>query len=162
MDNNNNNNNNNNNYFSEFGLNSNGDDLFDFEAASTSTWTGMNYSSTSTPLWPTASYSQVQQPQPPATEEATHIMPLTKSEIDAILAVRALRNQASQFPSPILDTGLPALEQRGASAAFSDGAETRIAQGFNEDFGMPDYGNAPITGVWALADNSPVAGGQSG
>ena len=157
-----NSNNNNNNYFSELGFNSNGEDLFDFEAASASTpWTGMNYSSTFTPLWPNASYSQVQQPQNSSTEEATHIMPLTKSEIDAILAVRALRNQPSQFPSPIPDAGLPALEQCGASS----GAETQNAQGFNEDFGTPDYGNTPITasdGVWALADHSSIADGQLG
>jgi hypothetical protein len=63
------------------GLNGDGGDFFDFEAASSNT------------LWISTHNSLARQAQTVQADEAIHITPLTKSEIEAILAVRASNAQ---------------------------------------------------------------------
>lgn len=122
------------------GLNSNGDDLFDFEAASSNT------------LWPGTHNNSAQQTQTVQAEEVIHVMPLTKSEIEAILALRASntqnRHHAYNSAPPEPNTNFSRFEDPGAyGASFNyDGAESLISTNFN-DFDMPDYGNAPLNAL---------------
>jgi hypothetical protein len=63
------------------GLIGDGGDLFDFKAASSNT------------LWTGTHNSLARQAQTVQADEVIHVMPLTKSEIEAILAVRASNAQ---------------------------------------------------------------------
>jgi hypothetical protein len=118
------------------GLNGDCDDLFDFEAASSNT------------LWTGTHNSLARQAQTVQAGEVIHVMPLTKSEIEAILAVRASNAQNyhhsySLTPSE-LNANFSGLEEPGTCGArFNyDGAEIPIPTNFC-DFNMPDYGKAP-------------------
>jgi len=126
---------NNDNNYAMLGLNSDGDNLFDF---------GPVFSKA---LWGPTHDNQGRQMQTAQAEEVMHVMILTKSEIEAILAARAsnapdCHHTSSLAPSE-LNTSFSAFEEPSAyGASFNyDGAETLISTNFN-DFVMADYGNA--------------------
>jgi hypothetical protein len=110
------------------GLNDDGGDLFDFEAASSNT------------LWAGTRNSLAQQAQTVQVGEVIHAMPLTKSEIDAILAVRA-SNAQNYHHSPSLTP--PELNGNFSGLFNYDSAEIPLATNFC-NFNMPDYGKIPL------------------
>lgn len=118
------------------GLNGDGDDLFDFEAASSNT------------LWTGTHNSLARQAQTVQADKVIHVMPLTKSEIEAILAVRASNAQnhhhSYSLTPPELNTSFSGLEEPGACGTCFDydGAEIPIPKTFS-DFNMPEYGKEP-------------------
>lgn len=126
----------NNNNYATPGLNGDDNNLFDFEAASSNT------------LWPGTHNGLAPQAQTIQAENATHVMPLTKSEIEAILAMRASNAQNYHHPyslaPPEPNANFSGFEEPGAyGACFNDdSAEIPTSTNFN-DFDMPDYGNIP-------------------
>jgi hypothetical protein len=84
--------NNYNNYYNNYAMpeiDSNGDDLFDFEAASSNS------------LWAGTQGNLVPQAQTPQVEEATHLMPLMAST--ASNAQPAFSTYFSGFEGPVVD-----------------------------------------------------------
>ena len=137
------------------GLNGDGGDFFDFEAASSNT------------LWTGTRNSLARQGQTVQADEAIHVMPLTKSEIEAILAVRASYAQNYHHSHSLTPSEF--------NANFS-GTEIPIPTNFY-NFNMPDYGKTPLNTLdgfeqpqfeepaevsEALTDCAPNAAGQSG
>lgn len=127
---------NNSNNYAVPGLNSDSDNLFDFEAASSNT------------PWADTSNNLAQHTQTVQAEEAIHIMPLTKSEREAILAARASNaqncHQAYSLAQPELHTNISGFEEPGAyRACFNfNGADILLPTNLN-DFDVLDYGNTP-------------------
>jgi hypothetical protein len=127
---------NNDNNYAMLGINSDNDNLFDFEAASSNTF------------WPGTHTNPGHQTEISKAEEAIHVMPLTKSEVEAIVAARASNAQSGShvysLAPPELNTNFSGFEEPSAyGASFNyDGAESLIPTYFN-DLDMPDYGNAP-------------------
>ena len=138
-----------------------GDDLFDFEAASSNT------------LWTGTHNSLARQAQTVQADEVIHVMPLTKSEIEAILTVRAANAQNYHHSHSLTPPDLNA----NFSGLFNyDGAEIPIPTNFC-NFNMPDYGKTPLNTLdgfeqpqfeelaevfEALTDCAPNATDQSG
>jgi hypothetical protein len=119
------------------GLNSDGDDLFDFEAASSNT------------LWASTHNNLVRHLQTVQDEDAIHIMPLTKSEKEAILVARASNaqnyHQAYRLAPPELHTNFSGFEEPGAFRASLnyDGAGILLPTNF-DDLDVPDCGNTEL------------------
>jgi hypothetical protein len=119
------------------GLSCNGDDFFDFEAASSSApLAGMNENPT-------------QQIQTIHAEEMAYSIPLTKSEIEAILAARASKapncHCAHRLAPARPTTGHSRSEGFGADCAcfnYNDG-NILVPTDFT-DFVMPRSGNVPL------------------
>jgi hypothetical protein len=116
------------------GLNSDGEDFFNFEAASSDT------------IWDGTNKNLAQQTQTIQAEEAIHVMPLTKSEVEAILASRAADAQDFQqtysLAPPELDTDCSGFgEASPYGARFNyNGTGIPTSPNFN-DFDMLEYGN---------------------
>jgi hypothetical protein len=154
------------NNYAMLGLNNDGDNLF--EAAFSNT------------LLPDTHNNLTPQTQIVKTEEAIHVMPLTKSEIEAILGARASNAQiyhhTYSLAQPELNNDFSGFEEAGA---YYNGAEIPISTNFN-DFDMPGYGNAspstldgfgtfeqprfeePAEVFGALTDCAPDTADQSG
>ncbi|MCJ1439513.1 hypothetical protein MMC27_008907 [Xylographa pallens] len=166
------------NNFAMPGLNSDDDNLFDFEAAS------------SNAFWPSTHNDLAHRPQTVQDDEATHMMPLTESEIEAIVAMRASNaqnhHQAGHFAPPELPlhTNFSGFEEPGAfgSSLQYDNTGLLLSPNFNDfdDFDVPDYGAAQLNAsdrftpfeqpqseeaaveFGALTNSAPCATGQSG
>jgi hypothetical protein len=110
------------------GLNDDGGDLFDFEAASSNT------------LWAGTRNSLAKQAQTVQADEVSHIMPLTKSEIEAILAARASNAQNCHHSHSLT---LPEPNGNFSGLVNYDGAEGPIPTNF-WNFNLPDYGKTPL------------------
>lgn len=124
----------NHNNFAIPGLDGDGDSLFGFEAAPSDT------------LWAGTPNSLAPQVQTVQADEGTFVMPLTKAEVDTILAMRAwntqsLHGSASLAPPELNPTvsGFEAPSTYGACLSY-DCAANPISTNFS-DFDMPDDGH---------------------
>ena len=149
------------------GLNTNNNDFFDFEAASSSA------------LWAGTHDNFTPHRQTVENEEAIHTMPLTSSEIEAILAARASKAQnyhqayysaPQEFHSNY--SGFKELSLFDTSLNYN-GAGNRMSTQLN-DADMPDYGDKqmasfetfaqpdPAEAIGGLTDRAPNIADQSG
>ncbi|MCJ1381736.1 hypothetical protein MMC17_004847 [Xylographa soralifera] len=153
------------------------ENLFDFEADSSNT----PWASTHNDL---ANHTQTVQ-----ADEVLHMVPLTHSEEEAILAVRAsnAQNHRQGYPSeppelPLLHTNFSGIEEPGAFGASLnyDNVGSLLQPnfgGFNAFDDAPDYANTQLNALGgfahpqleelaeefgALTDRTPYATGQSG
>lgn len=128
------------NNFAMPGLNSDGEDLFDFEAASSYTLGASTHNNLG------AHVHTVQD------EEAVHVLPLTQSEIEAILAMRALKaqdfHQGYDLAPPELHDNFSGLEEPGAreTSPNYDGAGILLPTTL-DGLDVPDYGNTQLNAV---------------
>lgn len=121
------------------GLDSDENDLFDFEAASSN-------------FWASEHNDLVPRRQTVDDEEAIHTMPLTESEIEAVLAAKASKNpknyhQAYPIPPPELDTdysGFEGLDSFGASPNYDGPGNGMLTNLDNRN--LSDYGNTQLNG----------------
>lgn len=152
------------------GLNTDNNDFFDFEAASSSALQASTYSSL-TPHRQTV-----------GNEEAIYTMPLTSSEIEAILAARASKaqnyHQAYYSAPQELHSNYSGFEELGSfdTSLNSDGAghtmSTELDDADKLDYGnmqldsfrtfaQPEFAN-PAEAVGGLTDLAPKVADQSG
>ena len=166
------------NNFAMPGLNSDDENPFGFEATS------------SNAFWPSTHDDLAHRPQTVQDDEVTHMMPLTESEIEAVLAMRASNpqnhHQAEQLAPPELPvhTNFSGSEEPGAfgSSLHYDNTELLLPSNFNDfnDFDVPDYEDTQLNALdrftafeqpqsgesalkfGALTNWAPYATGQSG
>jgi hypothetical protein len=124
-------------------------DYFDFDAAS------------SHDLWSSTHNNPVGQTQTVEAEEETHVIPLTQSEIETILALRASRSQNYQHPQGLAprltNNDITGFKDSSANGASFNNTRTDSLVTANcnnsKNLDIPDYGTAPMNtfdgfGAW--------------